>query len=150
MVLLPPQECNTKSDECSDCISWSVFKRINDGIDRVVNQYTLYDLIKERKEGSENDERSVSGLFGYNPCKTRVLEAMLPYFTQEFGNPSSLYKIGTRNKDAITKARKQVADLIGASEKELYFTSGGSESDNWAIGAAQLRKQKEIMLSHRK
>ncbi|MEA4988179.1 MAG: cysteine desulfurase NifS [Anaerovorax sp.] len=77
------------------------------------------------------------------PVKKEVLDEMIPYFTEKFGNPSSLYEIGADSKEAITKARGQVADLIGAGEKEIIFTSCGSESDNWAlIGTAEAKKDK--------
>ena len=77
------------------------------------------------------------------PVKPEVLEAMLPYFTENFGNPSSLYTTGSLSKDAIVKAREQVAHLIGAKEKEIFFTSSGTESDNWAIkGVAESLKEK--------
>ena len=67
------------------------------------------------------------------PVRDEVLKEMLPYFTEHFGNASSLYTIGLESKAAIDKARDQVADLIGASPKEIYFTGGGSESDNWVL-----------------
>ncbi len=68
---------------------------------------------------------------------------MLPYFTEKFGNPSSLYAKGFEAKDALMLARSRVADLIGADEREIYFTSGGTEADNWAVvGAAKARKNK--------
>jgi cysteine desulfurase len=77
------------------------------------------------------------------PVKQEVLDAMIPYFTEKFGNPSSLYGIGFASKDAIELARSQVAALIGAEAREIYFTSGGTEADNWAvIGAARSRKNK--------
>ncbi|WP_206459195.1 cysteine desulfurase NifS [Anaerovorax sp. IOR16] len=77
------------------------------------------------------------------PVKKEVLDEMIPYFTEKFGNPSSLYEIGADSKEAITKARGQVAGLIGAGEKEIIFTSCGSESDNWAlIGTAEAKKDK--------
>lgn len=64
----------------------------------------------------------------------KVLEAMTPYLTEVFGNPSSLYRIGAKAKDAVEDSRQKVAELIGAkSANEIYFTSGGSEADNWAI-----------------
>lgn len=63
----------------------------------------------------------------------RVLEAMIPYLTNEYGNPSSIYSLGKRNKDAINLARSQVAKAINAEPEEIYFTSGGSESDNLAL-----------------
>lgn len=62
-----------------------------------------------------------------------VLEAMLPYFTQDYGNPSSIYDEGRKAKSAIEHAREQVAAAIGADPKEIYFTGSGSEADNWAI-----------------
>lgn len=77
------------------------------------------------------------------PVKQEVLDVMIPYFTEKFGNPSSLYGIGFTSKDAIELARSQVAALIGAEAREIYFTSGGTEADNWAvIGAARSRKNK--------
>lgn len=68
-----------------------------------------------------------------SPVDPEVLEAMLPYFTTEFGNASTLYKLGREARTAMENARKQVASLIGADSSEIYFTSGGTESDNIAI-----------------
>ncbi|MGA2105189.1 cysteine desulfurase NifS [Methanoregula sp.] len=65
--------------------------------------------------------------------KKDVVDAMLPYFTAHFGNPSSIYSIARESKQAIDAARGQVAKALGAQPDEIYFTSGGSESDNWAI-----------------
>lgn len=77
------------------------------------------------------------------PVKEEVLQQMIPYFTQNFGNPSSLYTIGLEAKAAVDKARAQVAHLIGADPSELYFDGGGSESDNWTIfGVADAMKKK--------
>lgn len=77
------------------------------------------------------------------PVKQEVLQEMLPYFTENFGNPSSLYTKGSVSKEAIIKARSQVANLIGASESEIYFTSSGTEADDWAIkGVADALKAK--------
>jgi len=67
------------------------------------------------------------------PTHPEVLKAMLPYFTDAFGNPSSLYSYGQESKGAIEKARVQVAKLIGARDEEIVFTSGGTGSDNFAI-----------------
>lgn len=67
------------------------------------------------------------------PARKEVVEEMLPYLTENFGNPSSIYDPGKISKRAIEKARKKVADAIGAEENEIYFTSGGTESDNWAL-----------------
>lgn len=77
------------------------------------------------------------------PVKEEVLSAMLPYFTEKFGNPSSLYSQGVEAKAALDQARAQVAKLIHADPKEIYFTGCGSEADNWAVfGAAQALKDK--------
>lgn len=67
------------------------------------------------------------------PVKEEVLAEMIPYFTKEYGNPSSLYTLGLEAKDALEKARHQVASLIGAEDKEIVFTGTGSEADNWAL-----------------
>ena len=72
-----------------------------------------------------------------------VLDEMMPYLTTEYGNASSLYDLGGRAKTAVETARGQVAAAIGAEQKEIYFTGGGSESDNWAIkGAAEFMAKK--------
>lgn len=77
------------------------------------------------------------------PVKDEVLSAMLPYFTEKFGNPSSLYTQGLESKEALDGARAQVAKLIHADPKEVYFTGCGSEADNWAVfGVASALKHK--------
>ncbi|MEY8412105.1 cysteine desulfurase NifS [Lachnospiraceae bacterium 62-26] len=65
-----------------------------------------------------------------------VVEAMLPYFTEKFGNPSSIYSFASGNKDVIGRQRDAIAEVLGAKGNEIYFTAGGSESDNWALKAA--------------
>ena len=75
--------------------------------------------------------------------KPEVLEEMLPYFTNKFGNPSSFYGISRETKMAVDKARGQVAQALNADLNEIYFTGGGSEADNWAIkGIASAYKNK--------
>lgn len=64
-----------------------------------------------------------------------VLEEMTPYFTEFYGNPSSVYSFAGKAGEAVAKARKTIADFIGADQSEIYFTGGGSESDNWALKA---------------
>ncbi|MFQ9395437.1 MAG: aminotransferase class V-fold PLP-dependent enzyme [Lachnospiraceae bacterium] len=64
-----------------------------------------------------------------------VVEAMLPYFTEYYGNPSSVYEFAGKSKQAVDAARKTIADSLGAKPEEIYFTAGGSESDNWALKA---------------
>lgn len=70
------------------------------------------------------------------PVDERVLQAMKPYFCERFGNASSLYSWGREARKAVAEAREKVAALLQASPSEVYFTSGGSESDNWAIKGA--------------
>ena len=67
------------------------------------------------------------------PVRPEVVEAMAPYFTEHFGNPSSIYPLGQEASDAVAAARESLAGLIGAAPREIFFTSGGTESDNWAI-----------------
>ena len=77
------------------------------------------------------------------PVKEEVLKEMIPYFTEKFGNPSSLYAPGLEAKEGLVKAREQVADLINAEEREIFFTSCGTEADNWVIeGVADARKDR--------
>lgn len=64
-----------------------------------------------------------------------VVEAMIPFFTENYGNPSSIYSFAAKNKETITKQRDIIADALGAQANEIYFTAGGSESDNWALKA---------------
>ena len=77
------------------------------------------------------------------PVLDEVIDEMLPYFSNEFGNPSTLYKLGQESKKALEKARKQIAETINGKPEEIIFTSGGSESDNMAIkGIAFKNKNK--------
>ncbi len=79
-----------------------------------------------------------------------VVDAMLPYFTEQFGNPSSIYGIGAAGKEAVQGAREQIAHSLGVQSNEIYFTAGGSEADNWALKAtaeAYAAKGKHIITS---
>ncbi|MDR1293057.1 MAG: cysteine desulfurase NifS [Clostridiales Family XIII bacterium] len=67
------------------------------------------------------------------PVKDEVLREMLPFFTESFGNPSSLYTVGQEAKNAVAHARERLAALIGAEPREIFFTSSGTEADNWAV-----------------
>lgn len=72
-----------------------------------------------------------------------VLKEMMPYLTNQYGNPSSIYSFARKSKKAIEKVREQVATAINANKNEIYFTSGGTEADNWAIkGIAEYYKKK--------
>ena len=79
-----------------------------------------------------------------------VVDAMLPYFKEYYGNASSIYQLGAKSKEALDKSREYIAGTLGAKTNEIYFTAGGSESDNWAIKAtadAYARKGKHIITS---
>ena len=79
-----------------------------------------------------------------------VVEAMLPYFTDNYGNASSIYSIGAKSKAAIAQSRETIAGVLGAKPEEIYFTAGGTESDNWALKAtadAYKAKGKHIITS---
>ncbi len=75
--------------------------------------------------------------------KVEVVEAMLPYFNEKFGNPSSIYDFAAQNKKAVTDARDTIASALGCNSNEIFFTAGGTEADNWAIkGVAESYKGK--------
>ena len=93
-------------------------------------------------------------VYADNSATTRVsdnaLHAMLPYFQEKFGNASSLHAAGREAARALIHARKQVADALNAEPNEIYFTSGGTEADNWAIKggcAQQLKKGKRHIIT---
>ena len=65
-----------------------------------------------------------------------VFDAMKPYFCEQYANPSAIYSFAGKGMKAVDEARRAVADFIGAQQNEIYFTAGGSESDNWAIKSA--------------
>ena len=77
------------------------------------------------------------------PVRPEVAEAMIPYIKEEFGNPQSLHSFGDKPKQAVDEARVKVAELIGALQEEIYFTSSGTESDNFALKGIALAHQKK-------
>ena len=86
-------------------------------------------------------------VYADNSATTRLsanaLNKMLPFLTENYGNASSMYSLGDKSKQAVIEARREIASLLGADEREIYFTSGGSEADNWAIkGSAVYMKRK--------
>ena len=88
-------------------------------------------------------ERKYFDYSATTPVDKEVLNEMIPYFTNEFGNPSSIYSYGRESRKSIELARANIASLIGADSKEVFFTGGGSEADNWAIkGVAMALKNK--------
>ena len=93
-------------------------------------------------------------VYADNAATTRVsktaLEAMLPYFTEVYGNPSSLHSVGQEAKEALESARERIAAVLGCQAREVYFTSGGTEADNMAIRTAAAigaRKGKKHIIS---
>ena len=77
-----------------------------------------------------------------------VLDTMIPYFTEHYGNPSAIYSFAGEAKRGVDHARETIANVIGAKTEEIYFTGGGSESDNWALKAtaeAYANKGKHII-----
>ncbi len=82
------------------------------------------------------------------PMFPEAVEAMLPYFTEQFGNPSGQYSLAGRAKKAVEQARRQIAESIGARPEEIYFTGSGTEADNWAlkaVAAAYRQKGRHII-----
>ena len=100
------------------------------------------------------DNKEIKYIYADNAATTKMsrtaIDAMIPYMEEIYGNPSSLYTIGQKAKEALEEAREEVASLLNASPKEIYFTSGGSEADNQAIRSAALygaRKNKKHIIS---
>ena len=84
------------------------------------------------------------------PLDKRVLDKMAPYFTENFGNPNSQHWYGRQSVKGVDQARDTVAKLINASPNEIYFTSGGTEGDNWVLRSVcktQKQKGKHIIIS---
>jgi len=97
--------------------------------------------IKEQKKMS--DRSIYLDHAATTPVRKEVVDVMLPYFTEKYGNPSSIYSIGRASKKAIEEAREKVAKAIGAEPREIFFTGSGTEADNWAIkGVAYANRQK--------
>lgn len=78
-----------------------------------------------------------------NPLDVRVFDAMMPYFREDFGNPLSIYDLGTKAKEAIENARSQVASLINSKSSEIIFTSSGAEANNFSLRGIALARQNE-------
>ena len=78
---------------------------------------------------------------------SEALKEMLPYLTEDYSNPSQPYSFSRNSKKALQKARTDIAECINAEPEEIYFTSGGSESDNWAIKGAALSSEKQRIIT---
>lgn len=79
------------------------------------------------------------------PLSHEALEAMVPYLTEDFGNASTIYTLGQRAKQALEESRRTIAETIGAKPQEIYFTSGGTESDNWALVSAMVSGRQRLL-----
>lgn len=90
-----------------------------------------------RKRGNAKMEKKIIYLDNAATTRTKpeVVEAMLPYFTEKFGNPSSVYEFAGQNKAAVTQARETIGKALNAKAADIYFTAGGTEADNWALKA---------------
>ena len=132
-------------DAADFCVTRFVWQRINEGITNAVDSISLGELVQQSRQleknrnSDRNDKEGTTMIYLDNAATTKtapeVVEAMLPYFSEYYGNPSSIYAIAGKSKEAITKGREQIANVLGAKPEEIYFTAGGSESDNWALKA---------------
>ena len=132
-------------DAADFCVTRFVWQRINEGITNAVDSISLGELVQQSRQleknrnSDRNDKERTTMIYLDNAATTKtapeVVEAMLPYFSEYYGNPSSIYAIAGKSKEAITKGREQIANVLGAKPEEIYFTAGGSESDNWALKA---------------
>lgn len=102
-----------------------------------------YHILCKRKEDLGMNRKIYADNAATTSVSPAVLEAMLPFYQDFYGNPSSLYSIGREAKKPLEEAREKVAECLGAEAREIFFTSGGSESDNWAIkGTAHMMAAK--------
>lgn len=84
-----------------------------------------------------------------SPVSDEVLKVMLPYFTESFGNPSGVHRVSRAAMKAVAEARRKIAAAIGADYSEIYFTSGGTEADNWAMSVARGKKTVTTSVEHK-
>jgi cysteine desulfurase len=100
-------------------------------------------MLKIKKESFVMDKVIYVDHAATTPTRKEVLEEMIPYFTEKFGNASSVHSLGRESRKAVEASREKVAKAIGAQPKEIYFTGGGTEADNWAIkGIAYANREK--------
>lgn len=107
-----------------------------------------------KRERARGESREMKQIYldhaATTPVRPEVLDAMFPHFTEQFGNPSSIYPLGQDASDAVAHARATIAGLMGVDAREVFFTSGGSEADNWAIkgfARANAKKGRHIITS---
>ena len=128
---------NTPCEGGEECKARRVWNKIYKSMNLVLDSLTLDDLLHDQKRYIYLDHSATTAV------DEEVLSKRLPYFYEKAGNASSQHGMGRDAEVAVDRARKQVADAIGAKSNEIYFTSGGSESDNWALkGIAHAYKSK--------
>lgn len=122
------------------CATRLLWMKVKDSIDDVLKSTTLQDILEDYQRIMENKEgvtmTTKPVYFDYAATtyvKPEVAEAMKSYFTEYFGNPSSIYSISGETQKGIDNAREQVAQALHAAKEEIFFTGGGSEADNWAL-----------------
>ena len=107
-------------------------------------------------DGEEKDGNGMDGIIYLDNAATTkvsegVLKEMLPYFCNSYGNPSSIYEFSVQSKKALVSARQEIAAFLNCEPNEIYFTSGGSESDNWALcGMVEAMAKKGRILSQQR
>ena len=106
----------------------------------LANKYSIFHTrtvgIKERMKNMADKINIYVDNAATTAVYPEVFDSMKPYFTELYGNPASIYTFAGTAKKAIEESREQIAGFLGADSSEIYFTGGGSESDNWAIKAA--------------
>ena len=166
---LAPAECvSVDGHACTRsgvCPSHAVFSKVYSAINSVIDGVTLCDLSRRAKafrrgtrahacnaESTHGMNDNIDGreffvIYMDNAATTRLsgraLEAMMPYLTEQYANPAGTYSFTHASNAAMEKARKQVADVIGATSAEIFFTSGGTESDNWALKGTMRANEKK-------
>lgn len=129
-----------KIDCCATRLLWM---KVKNSINDVLKSETLKDMVADYELMKKNIRTIYMDYSATTFTKKEVMDEMLPYFTDDFGNPSSIYSISRVTKKAIDKARDRVSNAINADSSEIYFTAGGSEGDNWALkGIAFANKDK--------
>ena len=132
---VPDDGACARADSCASRIVW---RRLDSAISGALNGITLEDLTQG---GSVTMKTAYFDHAATTPVDPQVLEAMLPWFSERYGNPSELHRLGREARAAVETARAQVAAALGAGDKEIVFTAGGTESDNLALFGSLARYQ---------
>lgn len=126
-----------------------VFRIASEDVDRYIWRcYIVFGIPTKKVEIGTEDKMIYLDNAATTKTAPEVVQAMLPYFSEYYGNPSTIYSLGSEAKKGVNEARRTIAGCLGAKMEEIYFTAGGSESDNWAIKAcaeAYEKKGKHII-----